>query len=249
MQYTAQPGTDREDDAAFTPRQGAVLEKALGLLVEGGDRALTTARIARAASCSKETLYKWFGDRDGLLAAVIAYQAGKVRAPAPGEVPDTIKAFQSQLVSFAHDLLSVLSGDVSLALNRLAIGQASGEDAKLGRLVLDRGRNAIGRRAGQLLEAGRQRGFIQYADRDEAFRTLYGLIVSDLHVRLLLGDRPNRGKDDYTAQARKSVDQFFALYGAVGRAPVKNSTACGPATTAKNRSDRRQKGKRHKERQ
>jgi len=34
---------------ALSPRQNAVLESALGLLVEGGERALTTAGVARAA--------------------------------------------------------------------------------------------------------------------------------------------------------------------------------------------------------
>ena len=51
------------------------------LLVEGGDRALTTAALARAANCSKESLYKWFGDRDGLLTATVRWQASKVRMP------------------------------------------------------------------------------------------------------------------------------------------------------------------------
>src|SRR5689334_6123671 len=63
----------------FSPRQSAVLAEALRLLVEGGDKALTTAGLARAASCSKESLYKWFGDRDGLLAAMISFQQSKVR--------------------------------------------------------------------------------------------------------------------------------------------------------------------------
>ena len=69
------------DDAEFTPRQAEVLEAGLRLLVEGGEKALTTAGLARAANCSNESLYKWFGDRDGVLAAMIAWQASKVRVP------------------------------------------------------------------------------------------------------------------------------------------------------------------------
>ena len=67
-------------DEVFTPRQQAVLTAALELLVEGGD-ALTMTAVARRASCSKETLYKWFGDRDGLLTATVQWQAAKVRVP------------------------------------------------------------------------------------------------------------------------------------------------------------------------
>ncbi len=118
----------RSHEDAFPPRQVAVLECALALLVEGGERALTTAALARAANCSKESLYKWFGDRDGLLAGVITHQAGKVgpRQTPVGRVDAA--AFRAQLVQFAADLRRVLSGEVSIALNRLAIGQAGSRD-------------------------------------------------------------------------------------------------------------------------
>ena len=72
--------TIKSSDEAFTPRQQAVLTAALELLVEGGDR-LTMTVVARRARCSKETLYKWFGDRDGLLNATVQWQAAKVRMP------------------------------------------------------------------------------------------------------------------------------------------------------------------------
>ena len=168
----------------FTPRQRAVLERALELLVQGGEKALTTAGVARAASCSKESLYKWFGDRDGLLAAMIAHQASKVRGFAD-EGPMDREQFRMRLVGFGHDLLQVLSGEVSLALNRLAIGQAGREGNRLGQLLVEEGRRRIDERGIGLLEAGRRRGHIAYNGRDEAYRTLYGLIVQDLHVRLL----------------------------------------------------------------
>ena len=81
--------TMTEEPAVFTQRQNAVLRAALGMLVEGGDRAPATGTIARVANCSKESLYKWFGDRDGLLVAVIAYQVSKVRVLAPGRCRPT----------------------------------------------------------------------------------------------------------------------------------------------------------------
>ena len=68
----------------------------------------------------------------------------------------TGETLRRHLVTFARDLIDVLSGDVSLALNRLAIGQASREGAGLGRLLQERGRRQISRRASALLEAGRK---------------------------------------------------------------------------------------------
>lgn len=194
----------------FSPRQNDVLEQALRLLVDGGEKALTTAGVARAASCSKESLYKWFGDRDGLLSAMIAYQASKVRTFEREGERLTAESLAAHLATFARDLLDVLSGDVSLALNRLAIGKAS-EGSRLGRLLIERGRRQIDRRAQALIEAGRRAGLLAPDNAEEAYRTLYGLIVSDLHVRMLLGETPE--KKDMSLRAERAVSAFLALYG------------------------------------
>jgi len=203
--------TESGQISEFTPRQSAVLAEALRLLVDGGDKAVTTAGLARAANCSKESLYKWFGDRDGLLSAMIAYQASKVRTVERAGERLTVATLAEHLEVFARDLLEVLAGDVSLALNRLAIGQSSRDGSKLGKLLLERGRRQIDRRARGLLDAGQRDGLLRFADGDEAYRIFYGLIVGDLHVRLLLGDTPQAHK--FGARAAKAVSAFLTLYG------------------------------------
>ncbi len=198
------------DMPEFSPRQNEVLEQALKLLVDGGEKALTTSGLARAANCSKESLYKWFGDRDGLLAAMIAHQASKVRTFERGSARLTPDLLREHLETFGRDLLEVLSGEVSLALNRLAVGQASREGSKLGRLLIEHGRRQIDRRAIGLMEAGRRAGLLRFQDADSAYHTLYGLIVSDLHVRMLLGEP---GLKDNQRQAARAVDAFLQLHG------------------------------------
>lgn len=197
----------------FTPRQHAVLERALELLVAGGERALTTAGVARAANCSKESLYKWFGDREGLLAAMIAHQASKVRGFSDDGAPMNRARFRAHLIGFSQDLLQVLGGDVSLALNRLAIGQASREESRLGQLLIAQGRRRVDQAGAALLDAGRRRRHIVFDDHEEAYHTLYGLVVRDLHVRMLLGEKGVRKPSQFSAAAERAVDQFLALYG------------------------------------
>ena len=198
------------EPSEFSPRQNAVLEQALRLLVEGGDRALTTSGLARAANCSKESLYKWFGDRDGLLAAMIAHQASKVRTVERGKERLTAESLRDHLELFSRDLLEVLSGDVSLALNRLAIGQSGRDGSKFGKLLLEHGRRQIDRRAMALIDSGKRAGLLRFDDADAAYHTLYGLIVSDLHVRMLLGEP---GLKDNARQAEKAVSAFLSLHG------------------------------------
>ncbi len=197
----------------FSPRQNAVLDSALRLLVDGGERALTTAGVARAANCSKESLYKWFGDRDGILSAMIGYQASKVRTLDERAETLTVDSLRAHLVVFARDLLDVLSGDVSLALNRLAIGQASRDGSHLGQMLQERGRRQIGKRAGGLLDAGRRAGLLRFDNGEEAYGMLYGLVVTDLHLRMLLGEDMKLTKQDFSRRAERAVDAFLDLCG------------------------------------
>ena len=197
-----------------TLRQQAVLDAVLALMVEGGE--LTMSAVAKRASCSKETLYKWFGDRDGLLAATVQWQASKVRAGSYDRQRLDAAALRESLAGFAANWLTVISSPTSIALNRLAIAQAGSSAAPrnnhLGAIVLANGRFAIGERLKPVLEAGREAGLLDFDDAETAFRTFFGLVARDVQIRLLLGDAPP--KRAIAADAARAADQFLALYGA-----------------------------------
>lgn len=119
----------------LSPRQNDVLEQALRLLVEGGDRALTTASIARGQLLERKPLQmvwrpRWSVDGDGALAGL----EGRV-VPLAREKLDAESSFSS-LEHFARDWLLVLSGRTSIALNRLAVSHAASGRSALGEIVL-----------------------------------------------------------------------------------------------------------------
>lgn len=201
----------RQEPEAFTPRQQAVLTAALDLLVESGD-ALTMTAVAQRASCSKETLYKWFGDRGGLLTATVQWQAAKVRVPAVDRATLNPESLRSGITQFARDLLSTIAGATSVALNRLAIGHAA-EDNGLGAIVLDNGRLAMGRRLKPVLETGREAGLLHFDNSETAFRTFFGLVLRDVQIRLLLGDKLSLTAKEIDADAERATEQFFLIYG------------------------------------
>lgn len=198
---------------ALTERQKAVLDAALRLLVEEGDQ-LTMTAVARRASCSKETLYKWFGDRDGLLTATVQWQASKVRvAPVDGKGLD-LASLTASLERFASDWLKVISSDTSIALNRVAVSHAGSGKDNLGAVVLENGRFALAKRLKPVLEAGRRTGLLDFADAETAFRTFFGLVARDVQIRLLLGDRLELTEAAIGGDAARATQQFLALFGA-----------------------------------
>ncbi|WDR03800.1 TetR/AcrR family transcriptional regulator C-terminal domain-containing protein [Devosia algicola] len=199
------------NEDSFTPRQQVVLTAALDLLVENGD-GLTMTGVARRASCSKETLYKWFGDRDGLLTATVQWQAAKVRMPQVNRTGLNVSSLRASVEQFARDLLAVLTGEISVTLNRTAVTHAAQEKDSLGTIVLENGPLAIRRRLKPILEAGRDARLLRFENSEEAFRTFFGLVVRDVQIRLLLGDKTLK-QTDIEADAKQATDHFFALYG------------------------------------
>jgi AcrR family transcriptional regulator len=202
----------KTSDAAFTPRQQAVLTAALDLLVESGDR-LTMTAVARRARCSKETLYKWFGDRDGLLNATVQWQAAKVRMPQVDRRHLGVEALRASVEQFARDLLATIVGEVSVTLNRLAIAHAGAEKRGLGAIVLENGPLTIPKRLKPVLEAGRAAQLLRFDSAEAAYRTFYGLVVRDTQIRLLLGEELDYDAAQVERDATTATEQFFALYG------------------------------------
>lgn len=204
---------DQQQEEGFSTRQSEVLDAVLVLLVEGRE-ALTMSAVARRASCSKETLYKWFGDRDGLLTATVQWQASKVRAGNWDRQKLDASSLEESLGAFWANWLSVIASRTSIALNRVAVSHAGTAKSNLGAIVLANGRFAIGERLKPLLEAGREAGLLAFEDSEEAFRTYFGLVGRDLQIRLLLGDRIDLTEAERRREAARATKQFFALYGA-----------------------------------
>nr|WP_167480583.1 TetR/AcrR family transcriptional regulator [Mesorhizobium waimense] len=207
-----QASANIDTSETLTERQKAVLDAALRLLVEEGDQ-LTMTAVARRASCSKETLYKWFGDRDGLLTATVQWQASKVRV-APVDREGHIASLTASLERFASDWLNVISSDTSIALNRVAVSHAGSGKDNLGAVVLENGRFALARRLKPVLEAGRQAGLLDFSDAETAFRSFFGLVARDVQIRLLLGDRLELTEATIGGDAARATQQFLALFGA-----------------------------------
>jgi AcrR family transcriptional regulator len=195
----------------LTPRQQQVLSAALDLLVESGDR-LTMTAVARRASCSKETLYKWFGGRDGLLAAIVQWQAAKVRIPPIDRETLDTPVLGSILRQIARDLLATIAGEVSIALNRLAIAHATTEGSEIAAIMRAHGPAIVRRRCVPVLEAGRARGLLGFAGGEEAYRTFFGLVVRDTQIRLLLGEQVRLDSRAIEAAADAAVAQFLDLF-------------------------------------
>ncbi|MCH1865064.1 TetR/AcrR family transcriptional regulator [Nocardioides sp. CFH 31398] len=138
--------------ATETPARRAVLDAAADLLREVGADGLTTRAIADAAGVQAPTLYRLFGDKDGLVDALAehvmaAYVAAKTERAADEEDEDPVVALRDAWR--AH----VDFGLANPALYAL-LGRRQGSERSPGTLT---GIEVLRRRVGRVAAAGRLR--------------------------------------------------------------------------------------------
>jgi AcrR family transcriptional regulator len=186
-----------------------VLDAVFELLVERGYQGTTMAAVAERAGSSKETLYAWFGSKQGLFTAVIRRQAEAANQAVAAALDGGGAAHDpaATLTAFATNLLKLLLGERSVALNRAAIAEPGGE---LAPVLLAQGRHRTGPIVEDYLARLAAGGHLRVDDPAEAFRLLYGLVIQDLQIRVLLGEPPP-APDALAEQARVAVERFLAL--------------------------------------
>ncbi|XVQ10070.1 TetR/AcrR family transcriptional regulator C-terminal domain-containing protein [Spirillospora sp. CA-255316] len=185
-------------------RRQAALDAALAVLLERDVAGMTMQAVATRAGSSKESLYAWFGSRQGLLAALIERQAEQVNAAVATAI-DRPADPRATLTTIAQNLLALLVGDVSVALNRAAM-----TSPELARLLLRHGRHSTGPLVATYLNRLVDQGHLRIDDPQEAFQLLYGLVIRDLQIRVLLGEPPP-GRQELRTQAQTAVDRFLTL--------------------------------------
>jgi AcrR family transcriptional regulator len=177
----------------------------LALLREKGLAGVTTAALAKAARCSKDTLYRLFADRAAILAALIDRQATALNATltvVPGPVsPD------AALVQAGAQLLRLLTSEASLAINRAALADPTGE---LSRILIQRGKERSAPKIASLIVQLHSAGLARISDGQEAYRMFYGLLIGDRQILALHGSRYR--SEDPELLARRAVAGFLRLH-------------------------------------
>lgn len=181
------------------------------MIGETGFERLTMSAVAVRAGSSKESLYAWFGSKEGMVSELIRRQAAQTNAAVEQALTADLPP-RDVLVGIARNLLDLLVGEASLALNRAAVSSP-----RLAAVLLEHGRHTTGPLVERYLARLHEERVLALADPAEAFRLLYGLAVQDSQVRALLGEPPP-GPDERARTARVAVQRFLELAGTSPRA-------------------------------
>lgn len=165
--------------------------------------------IAKEVRASNETLYNWYGDKQGLFQALVSRNAEEVKGHLEAELETDHDAL-SILGTLGPRLLELLTGDRAVALNRAAAADSSGE---LGETLSKAGREAVFPLLKQVLLRARQEGQLKFEDTDEAVGLYLDLLIGDQQVRRVIGQLPSPSKAFCEERSKRAVRHIRKILG------------------------------------
>lgn len=170
-------------------RQQQIETAAYKVLESKGYGGTSMLGIAKQARASNETLYNWYGDKQGLFQALVTRNADEVKQHLQDEL-ETDNDALSILGTLGPKLLDLLTGDRAVALNRAAAADSSGE---LGAAISQSGREAVFPLLKKVLEQARDDGQLTFDQPADAVGLYLDLLIGDQQIRRVIGrlERPS----------------------------------------------------------
>ena len=170
----------------------------------GGTSMLSIARQARA---SNETLYNWYGDKQGLFLALVTRNAAEVKSHLEAELKTDNDAL-SILATLGPKLLDLLTGNRAVALNRAAAADSSGE---LGATLSKAGRESVLPLLEQVFLRAKTEGQLTFDETGDAVSLYLDLLIGDLQIRRVIGRQPRPSKALRQERATRAVRHLRQL--------------------------------------
>lgn len=190
-------------------RQQQIEDAAYAVLEAKGYGGTSMLGIAKHARASNETLYNWYGDKQGLFQALVTRNAQEVKEHLETELESDHDAM-SILGTLGPKLLTLLTGDRAVALNRAAAADSSGE---LGATLSKAGREAVFPLLERVLERAREEGALKFEQTGEAVALYLDLLVGDQQIRRVIGRLPQPTKTYCQERSERAVRLLRRLLG------------------------------------
>jgi AcrR family transcriptional regulator len=208
-------------------RRAEIRAAAARLLLERGYGATSMLQIAKAASASNETLYRWYGNKQQLFAEMVDENARAVSDEL--EADDMAADPLATLQRIGPKLLMMVTGDLAIALNRAAVTDVH-ETGQLGAVVAERGRGVVVPLLVRLIEKAASEGLLGGGDAETMADVYVRLLIGDLQIRRAIGAIDHVSMDQAIARAEQALALFLSIYRpASGERPTKSPAPRGRA--------------------
>ena len=219
---SAEPGAELGAEPAAelgrSARRQAILEAATEVFVRQGYLGATTDQVAAAASVSKQTVYKQFGDKQHLFAEVIGMTttgvADRLAHVVAGTLGDDVRDVRAALRDLAGGFLHGLLQPDVLRLRRLVVAEAD-RFPEVGRAWFEQGFDRALVILGEALQGLEERGLLHdLGDPTLAAYQFAGLVMYlPMNQSMFAGTGVLPPDDKLDRIADSAVEVFLARYG------------------------------------
>jgi len=192
-------------------RRREIETAAYAVLAEKGFTGASMLAIAKRAGASNETLYKWYGSKQGLFRSMIEENARAVAELLQASISSDQDPMET-LKKLGPLLLGLLVSDKAIALNRAAVADAE-ETGQLGQTLTEAGRESIAPLIGQVFEAARAKGLVAFGETREIVEVYVGLLVGDLQIRRAIGVCGVLAEEEIQGRSERALRLVFEIYG------------------------------------
>ena len=193
------------------PRRRRILEAAYDVLADRGYAGASTLEIASRARVSKRELYAEFGNKAGILGALIETTAARMYTPLASVDIDSRTTLAQALRQYGTSALRELTSAPVLSMTRLAIAEA-GRSNELATILERAGREPNRRALVALMAAAKAKGLLGDSDPQIASGQFFSLLTGDLVQRLLLGVVDPPAMKDIERRADQATTAVLALH-------------------------------------
>lgn len=195
------------DDDARRNREAGIFRAAYEQLSAHGYGGASMLRIAKAAKASNETLYRWYGDKDGLFTAMARENAAETRRVLGDASADDGDPWEA-LARLAPVFLRMITGEKAVLLNRAAAADPSGA---LGAAISAGGRDEVM----PMMSALFRRVCAGAGCAPEAAVDWFlGLVVGDLQIKRVIHARAELSEREIAARSEKALAALQRLIAA-----------------------------------
>ncbi|GIT92886.1 TetR family transcriptional regulator [Jannaschia pagri] len=196
------------DDTTRRARQDQIEAAAYDVLEQKGYDGASMLAVAKQARASNETLYRWYGDKRGLFAALVVRNARDVtellRGVTDGDDPMAV------LRDLGPLLVRLVTSDRAVALNRAAAADGSGA---LGAAIAEHGRETVQPLLVSCLLRARDRGLLRFDTPDAPTALYLDCLIGDLQIRRVIGRAAAPDAEACAARSERALAVLMALYG------------------------------------
>ncbi len=194
-------------------RRKLIEEAAYEVLSERGYRSSSMLLIAKKAKASNETLYRWYGSKQGLFTALVEENSRNVKEGLEACLTEGADPLAT-LREFGPALLELVTSPRAIALNRAAAAEAenSSPGEKLGDAIASAGRETITPLINKVFKAAAAKGYWSESETDDAVQTYVSLLIGDLQMRRAIGVQDALTPEQCQQRAQHALDLTLKIF-------------------------------------